>query len=630
MISAHNLCLNFGPQTIFDDLSFTFQGNQRIGVAGRNGAGKSTLLKVVAGQQQPDSGSIFFAKDKQIAYLPQEVVLESHQNILQETFSTFEKIEQLEDEQKKLELILDQDNVSAETIDRYSEICEQLAELNPDNARAETKKILLGLGFTENQFDKSVSTLSTGWRMRIVLAKLLLKKADFYLFDEPTNHLDIVAKEWFVEFLKNAPFGFMIVSHERYFLDQLCTHILELEQGRHKLYTGNYSHYEKQKERDLELLTAARNQQQKELKQKMDTVQRFRAKSSKARMAQSMLKSIKRIELITLPPTPKNINFSFPPLKQPGRIVLKVNGVSHAFSGKGQIFHNASFEVQRGKKIAIIAPNGVGKTTLFNIIANKLKLQNGSVEFGHNVDYALFDQDQSKLFEPKQSMLKNLNNHCPKVPDQKIRTLLGAFLFDENDLQKPAQVLSGGEKNRIGMTRVLLQDANLLLLDEPTNHLDIASKEVLLNALKKYQGTILFVSHDHDFVNKLATDIIELNANGTHVYHGNYEEYLFHKKQMSGDDTIGNQTFNAQPKTKSKKIQNNKELFQLNKRSKSLERKIEKLEKEINKIELSFADASYGSENYQELDTKLRTLKKELEQCCTDWEKIQEKIEKNS
>lgn len=620
MINANSLRLSFGTQTIFDNLSFTIGQTERVGLVGYNGAGKTTLLKAIAQQQTIDEGSIALVKNKKIAYLPQEVVLTSHQTVMQEAFSVFNDIQALEDERLRLEHQFAQsDHNDPETIDHYSSICEQLSQINPDAARAETKQMLMGLGFSSQQLEVTVNSLSVGWKMRIVLAKLLLQKADFYLFDEPTNHLDIVAKDWFLHFLNKASFGFMIVSHERYFLNKLCTHILELELGKGKLYKGNYTSYKEQKEHDSRLLELAYKQQQKEITQKMETIQRFRAKANKARMAQSMMKAVDKIERITLPPQTKTISFNFPLLQQPGKIVLKIEHVKHTFGNK-TIFQNISCEIDRGQKLAIIAANGVGKTTLFNIIANKITCQNGSITFGHNVHHVLFDQDQNASLEQNWTILENISYNCPKKTDQQIRSLLGAFLFDAEDVKKKVKVLSGGEKNRVGIVKTLLQDANFMLLDEPTNHLDIPSKEILLNALKEYKGTLLFVSHDHDFVNSLATHILELTPNGLYRYEGNYEAYLYQKKANSDEqDIIKEKEIIKRDHSQDKKP---KPSFELQKKVKSLEAKIEKLEDEIKKLELSFANVDYDSNEFKEKSDHFARLKKEYHAYIEQWENL--------
>ncbi|MCL5875380.1 MAG: ABC-F family ATP-binding cassette domain-containing protein [Candidatus Dependentiae bacterium] len=624
MINAHSLSLSFGSQKVFDEISFTLDQSQHVGLVGRNGSGKSTLLKAIAHQQQLDSGSISLAKGKRIAYLPQEVILSSHQTVLEETFSVFGNIQQLEDERRKLETLLAQtDTATADMVDRYATVCQELGTLSPESARANTKQMLMGLGFSEQQLEMSVSTLSVGWKMRIVLAKLLLQKADFYLFDEPTNHLDIVTKDWFLQFLQKASFGFLIVSHERYFLDKLCDHILELEQGKAKVYTGNYTVYMQQKEHDSLLLETAFKQQQKEIAQKMETIQRFRAKANKARMAQSMMKALDKVERITLPPQPKTMNFSFPPLHQPGRIVLKLEKVRHRFGNK-DIFQNISCEVERGQKIAIVAGNGVGKTTLFNIIANKLSLQGGTITFGHNVQHALFDQDQNATLQPNWTILENISYNCPKKTDQQVRTLLGSFLFGSEEVQKKVKVLSGGEKNRVGMVKILLQDANVMFLDEPTNHLDIPSKEILLSALKQYPGTLIFVSHDHDFVNKLATHILELTPHGIHRYEGNYDAYLYQKLSVTDHQKKDDNVIQKESVAEKVPIKNR---FETQKKLKSVESKIEKLEQEIKTLELSFANLAYGSEAFDKAASKLNILKKEHDNCINQWEELSNELQ---
>ena len=349
MINGYNICLEMINQVIFNDVSFVFDQNQRIGLVGRNGSGKSTLLKVIAGKQQIDSGSVSIQKGKTIAYLSQDVVLQSDKSIVEETYTAFSHVADLLEEQKSIEAQLDTADELDELLERYATVCEKLLHVDQEAMRAEAKKVLMGLGFKPEVFDNPVSTLSVGWKMRIVLAKLLLQKADFYLFDEPTNHLDIVAKEWFLQFLKRAPFGFVLVCHDRYFLNQLCNVIFEIELGKGTLYVGDYNHYEKQKAHDLALLEMQYKNQQKDIKQKQEFIDRFKAKANKAAGAQSVMKKLEKIELIELPPSPPEINFTFPPLQQSGSTVLTIENVAHAF-GEKQIFKNVSFEVQRGKK----------------------------------------------------------------------------------------------------------------------------------------------------------------------------------------------------------------------------------------------------------------------------------------
>lgn len=608
-------------QVIFDDISFVFDQDQRIGLVGRNGSGKSTLLKVIAGKQQLDKGSVSIQKGKTIAYLSQDVVLQSDKSIVEETYTSFAHVAGLLDEQKAIEAQLDTnpDDLD-ELLERYAIVCEKLLHVDQESMRAEAKKVLMGLGFKPEQFDQPVATLSVGWKMRIVLAKLLLQKADFYLFDEPTNHLDIVAKEWFLQFLKRAPFGFVLVCHDRYFLNQLCKVIFEIERGAGKLYVGDYNKYETQKAHDEALLEMQYKNQQREIKQKTETIERFKAKASKAAMAQSMLKALDKVERIELPPKAPDINFNFPPLQQSGSVVLKVEDVAHSFGSK-QIFKDVSFEVQRGQKIALVASNGVGKTTLFNLIAQRLPLVTGTVTPGYNVHYSVFDQDQTASLILDKTILENITESCPKATEQKIRAFAGSFLFTKDSILKKVGVLSGGEKNRVGMIKVLLQNANLLLLDEPTNHLDIQSKDVLLTALQAYQGTILFVSHDQDFVNKLATDIVELSVDGAKEYPGNYELYLYQKEQEA----------KLADKPSAAKVSNKKESATVEPKKaamsqgdiKALERKIQKLEHEVQRTENSFADLVFGTPKFADAQKKLTDLKKELATAMAEWESSQ-------
>ncbi len=624
MINANNISLSFSERKMFDSISFTIQQEQRIGLIGRNGSGKSTLLQVITGGQSIDSGIVTISKYKKIAYLPQEVVLASDKSILDETLSVFSQISALEQEIKKLEEQLKKQQ-DEKTLERYLHIQAQLGDYNPGAARAEAKKVLTGLGFSLEGLENSVNTLSVGWKMRIVLAKLLLQKADFYLFDEPTNHLDISAKDWFINFLKQASFGFILICHDRYFLNMLCEHILELEMGNGTLYTGNYDAYEVKKEHDLQLRETAYRAQQKEIKRKKETINRFRASASKAKMAQSMIKSLKKMERITLPPSFRTIHFNFPTIERSGRMVLTVDDVAYQFGAK-QIFSKVSFEVERGEKVALIAPNGVGKTTLFNLIVGKHSLQKGTISFGYKVDYALFDQDQNIALDLDASILDNIVHHAREVSDQAIRTFLGSFLFSNDDINKKVGVLSGGEKNRVGIVRVLLQKANLLFLDEPTNHLDIPSKGLLLKALQEYQGTILFVSHDRDFVNKLATRIIELTPHGVIDYQGNYDGYLYYKKQ------ILQQQDKVAPLLGTKEAGNKgseqKKFHRLDKKSNLLEKKIATLEQKIKGAQQRFADLVYDSQEYRQAEQTLHELQQQKDDSFVLWEAVEEEIEK--
>jgi len=619
MINIKKLSLSFGSQTIFNSISCAISADARIGLVGRNGSGKSTLLKIIAGYQSADAGNIHLLPGKKLAYMPQDVVLQSEKSILEETLTATGELAALQAELNQLQSEIDEGNTDEPIITRYVELHDRLSFFEPEKMRIEAETILKGLGFKPEQLAMPVQALSVGWKMRIVLAKLLMQKADFYLFDEPTNHLDIVAKDWFISFLKQAPFGFMLVCHERYFLDTLCTRILALEHGNAKIYNGNYSAYEEQYAADLAQLEAAYAQQQRDLKRKQETIDRFRAKSSKAKMAQSMQKQLDTVERITLPPSMKDVHFTFPPVKRAGRTVLELNHVAHAF-GEKALFQEVALKVERGQRVALVAANGVGKTTLFNLIVGKLALQKGDITFGSNVDYAIFAQDQNEALHLNETILQNGHHFCPDRSEQQLRSFFGAFLFGAEEVKKRVGVLSGGEKNRVAMAIVLMQNANLLLLDEPTNHLDMQSKEILIKALKAFDGTIVFVSHDHHFINALATHVAELTPNGINRYEGNYDTYCYQKKAATS-----NKANTKQAPTK-KEIAPKQQSYEERKQLNKLERAIERAEHDIKKIEQSFATLTYGTDTYQQAEQKLHTKKEQLQELFSQWEEMEKSM----
>lgn len=593
MIQLKNISLHYGERALFDDISCAFAQNQRVGLFGRNGAGKSTLLKIIAGQLKPDEGTVTFSKDLRIAYMPQELVLVSQKNVFDEAFSVFDA--QLKDEH--LQYLFD---ASA--------------------AQARTVRILKGLGFTEETMKGAVTALSIGWRMRLVLAQLLLQDADFYLFDEPTNHLDMVTKEWFLQFLKNARFGYLFISHDRYYLDHVCDYIFELERGKGTLFTGNFTRYLAQKEQQQEQIRITYERQTREIAQKMKTVERFRASATKAGMAQSMLKQLEKIEVVKPEPVLPVVNFSFPAVQRSGAIVLEAHNLAYAF-GEKQIFKNASLEVQRGEKVALVAANGMGKSTLLNVLMGLLPVQKGTFTYGHNVQVALFEQEQLHVLNPQATILEEIVNHCPQASEGLIRGFLGSFLFSGDDVYKKIAMLSGGERNRVAMVKVLLQNANFLILDEPTNHLDVYAKQVLLQALQQYTGTILFVSHDHDFLTLLATRIIELTPEGLMSYPGNYEDYLYHKAQVDPALRLPFDKLRVAQCDRSE-VQAKKSSHAVRKELSALENKIEKYEALLEDINAKLVEA-YGTERYTGLMEQLTQTQKLLDEAMHRWESLQ-------
>ncbi len=589
MIQVQQASLSFGSQIIFDEINLTLQHNQRVGVLGRNGTGKTTLLKIIAGQGYLDDGSVSVDRHKKLGYMPQEMVLLSSKNVLEESLSVFPAY--------------------------TSEDHEEITAYDRALALEKTEKVLKGLGFSRTMFEQPVEELSVGWKMRLVLAKLLLEEADFYLFDEPTNHLDLPTKEWFFDFLKEGRFGFLLVTHDRYFLDNACDYILSLERGKAKLFRGNFSAFAQEQEQQRAVLESAYQRQQKEIARKQATIDRFKAKATKAGMAQSMMKQLEKMERIEIEPLLPTIRLSFPPTVRPGTFVLTVSKLKHSFDDK-VLFQGVNGVVQRGDRIGLIAPNGTGKTTLFNLITGGYTVQQGSISFGHNVQYAVFEQDQMRSLNPSNTVFGEVLEAIPDVPEAVIRTFLGSFLFSGDAIQKKISVLSGGERNRVAMVKVLLQKANLLLLDEPTNHLDLYAKEVLLQALKECQGTMLFVSHDHSFIESLATRIWELTPYGLNDFPGTYESFLYYKKQRENQTSLEHVRINLSEKPKGK------EQYVAKKELSSLENKIAKLEKEIERLNHTFFDLSYGSPEYQVASEKLTKKKEQLATLTSQWEEL--------
>lgn len=628
MIQLRGISLSFNTQTIFDSISGHFKSDQRIGVVGRNGTGKSTLLKIIAGQLAPDGGQVSIEKYTKIAYMPQEVVLTSEKSVYDEAFSVFDEFNKLEKERQELEDILATPACTEHTVERYAVLQEKLSLFDKQAAEKKTEQILAGLGFSKAMLEQPVNQLSVGWKMRVVLAQLLLQDADFYLFDEPTNHLDLNTKQWFFEFLAQARFGFLLVSHDRYYLEEACDTILELERGNANLFNGNFSYYLTQKEQQRAVTQSAYERQQKEIARKQETIERFRASATKAKMAQSMIKQLDKVERIEIEPIMPTIRLTFPQADRSGAMVLSLKDIKHAFDGK-LLFEHVTADIQRGEKVALIAPNGTGKTTLFNIIANKYVLQQGNISIGTNVRSALFEQDQLQVLKPNNTVYQEVLDACPAVTEASIRTFLGSFLFSGDDIYKKIKVLSGGERNRVAMVKVLLQKANFLLLDEPTNHLDLYAKEVLLQALQQYNGTMLLVSHDHDFINKLATHILELTPTGLYSYPGNYDEYR-EFKQQNGQDAQQKNGLYAGDKDAQKAATGQMSEANLRKELSVAERTIAQLEKESMKINELFCEYEYGTPDYNKAVTKLEAVQKSLKEATAQWDSIVQKLEVKS
>ncbi|MFA6066140.1 MAG: ABC-F family ATP-binding cassette domain-containing protein [Candidatus Babeliaceae bacterium] len=615
MIQLQNITLDLGIAKIFEDVNCVFQAGDKVGVIGRNGAGKSTLLKVIAGVIKPTEGRISIEKGARIAYLPQEEILASTLNVFDEAFSAFADISEIHKKIQHIEELITRQECTPELLDDYSDLQLKAQEFDQPAAVKETNAVLTGLGFTPNMIEKSVSELSTGWKMRLALAKLLLTDADMFLFDEPTNHLDIVTQQWFLRKLHSMRQGFLLVSHDRMYLEKACTTIFEIERGRGKYYRGNLQAYLQEKKNQQDIACSTRARQEREIAQKQATIEQFRA-GTRARQAQALIKQVERITLVEVEPPLPVVNFQFLVPQRPGAVILTFNNIAYGFNEK-ELFNSVSGEIQRGERVALVAANGVGKTTLLNCFMGTYKPTAGTIQFGHNVQQAFFEQNQADVLNPKKTILQEVSDACPLQKESEIRKMLGSFLFSGDDVHKKIDVLSGGEKNRVAMTKMLLKNANFFILDEPTNHLDLYIKDILCQALLAYQGTILFVSHDAHFVNRLATRIVELTPTGARSYLGTYEEFCAAQRmQLSQERTSTSTT----PLKKTSPCGESADKIAMRKKVVDLERAINKYEHDERRIQDKLSAATYGTEEYNKAVARLLEIKKSLEIAQTDWE----------
>ncbi len=505
----------------------------RVGLVGANGTGKSTLMKILAGLETLDYGSISTAKGISAGYLPQDGLTLSGRTVFAECMSVFSELRGLEQEMEDLTGRMSElDHSSQEysqVAERYHRIEHEFRTRDGYAIEAQVGTVLSGLGFRKEDWNRQTEEFSGGWQMRLALAKLLLQRPNLLLLDEPTNHLDLEARNWLEEYLGDYPYAFVLISHDRYFLDVTINKIVEIWNKRIHLYSGNYEKYLGQKTQRLEQLEAAYRNQRERIEQLEVFINRFRYQATKAKQVQSRIKELERMERIELPEEEKTIHFSFPQPKPGGRIVAEFQGVAKAY-GEKQVFSDVSFMIERGDRIALVGVNGAGKSTLIKLLAEQEPLTGGEYRLGHNAQPDYFAQDQYKELDPDARILDDLGGLSPRSTQTELRSLLGCFLFSADDVFKRIGVLSGGERNRYALLRMLLRPANFLLLDEPTNHLDMRAKDVLLKALTDYTGTVVFVSHDRYFIDKLATRVFEVGDGRVEVYPGNYEDYRWRKE----------------------------------------------------------------------------------------------------
>jgi ATP-binding cassette subfamily F protein 3 len=642
MISLVNAAKRFGPRVLFENVTWMVTAQDRVGLVGANGSGKTTLMKLLAGLETLDAGDCSSQKGISAGYLPQDGLQLSGRSVFQECLSVFDRLKEMEREIEQLAHgISDLDPSS----DEYAAAANRYANLdalfrNRDGYALEAKvgSVLSGLGFQKDEWSKQTEHFSGGWQMRIALAKLLLEQPSLLLLDEPTNHLDLEARNWLESYLTSYPNAFVLISHDRYFLDVTVSRTVELwNKGLH-FYSGNYESYLKQKEERRASLEAASRNQKERIQQLEAFINRFRYTATKARQVQSRVKELEKIERIEIPPEEKTIHFSFPQPKPSGRIVAEFSGVSKAY-GEKRVLANVAFQIERGERVALVGVNGAGKSTLIKLLAGIEPLTAGEYRIGHNVQPDYFAQDQYKELDPAAQLLDDLSSVANGKTVTELRTLLGCFLFGADDVFKTIGVLSGGERNRYALARMLLNPSNFLLLDEPTNHLDMRAKDVLLESLEQFTGTVVFVSHDRYFIDRLATKVFEVKDGTVNVYPGNYEDFLFRKQQEAAGPAGGTTSARATVLTPSlddvprgeadegrARRLNPIKLKQLQDRAAELENESAKLEAAIAQLETDLQSYTSAEETRRQMEL-LAESRARLAEVLGEWERVSAQLE---
>jgi len=634
MYSVSNLSVVFTGNFLFNNISFLINPNDRIGLVGDNGSGKTTLLKLIAGQMSPESGEVIIPNDKKIGYLPQEIKSISKLSVIKETQKAFDEINNLSLEIENLNksLLEREDYTSPEymkLVDKLSHATEHFQILGGENTEANTEKILKGLGFVQEDFIRPLSEFSGGWRMRVEIAKLLLQKPDILLLDEPVNHLDIESIEWLEEFLKTYPGAVVLVAHDRTFLDNVCSRTIEITKGKVYDYKMNYSSYVIEREARLLGEKAAYSNQQKQIQETEKFIERFRYKATKAKQVKSKQKELDKLDRVEIDNIDRSaIHFKFQEAPPSGKIVIETKELNKSF-GDNHVLSNLDFVALKGEKIAFVGKNGMGKSTLAKIIIKELDYE-GDLKIGFNVSMGYYAQNQTDTLDPTKTVFETIDDVAVGEIRKKIRDILGSFLFSGEDIDKPVKVLSGGEKSRLALAKMLLEPYNLLVLDEPTNHLDLKSKDILKSALLNFTGTLIIVSHDRDFLTGLTEKVIEFKKAETKTHLGDVREFLAKRKIEKLSDLnkglVGSSGGNI------KEASQNKLDYQERKEKEKARRKIQN---RINKLEIEIADleAAIQIKDMQlsqpdlhketadgDFFDKYKSLKKQLNQKMEEWE----------
>ncbi len=649
MLQLENITLSLGSRDLLDELNATINPGERIGLVGPNGAGKSTLLKIIMGIQERDSGNIQISNTETLGYLPQDGVDPDYSlTVIEEVETAFSELFELEEEVNGLqEKLSTTDHTTPEYqryMDQYGELQTQLENSGLYTLRSNIEKVLMGLGFPEKDFNRSTKEFSGGWLMRIALAKLLLKSPTYLLLDEPTNHLDIESLQWIENFLTNYQGAVIVVSHDRTFLDTLTNKTLSLRRGKITEYAGNYTFYEKKWAEERELLMNAQKNQEKQLKDTEEFIDRFRYKASKARQVQSRVKQLEKVDRIEVEEELGNVSFSFPTPERSGLVVMTLENIKKSY-GEKVIFDGIDYEIERGDKIAVVGPNGAGKSTMIRILANLEPIQAGKRNEGHKVTTNYFAQHQADDLDLTKTPLEIMMGAGSGEKESRLRSILGSFLFSGDDVFKKVKVLSGGEKSRLALAKMLLSPANFLIFDEPTNHLDMSSKNVLQQAIQQYEGTSVIVSHDRSFLDPIVTKVLEVQPGRIKTYIGNVSYYLDKKKEelaengqakASAKKNIVQEPQSNLSKKEARKLEAErrneitKRLGPVKKNLKTVEKEIEQFEAKKLEIEALMADVDFYNDNDKVKKTSLEydQIKMDLTSHYSKWEEYASSIEK--
>jgi ATP-binding cassette subfamily F protein 3 len=634
MLRVNNISIHFGGKFLFEDISFQVGDKERIGLTGKNGAGKSTMLKVISKYQTADSGTVETSGGYTIGYLPQDIDIQSDLSVIDETRKAFEEVEKIEE---RIEFIHHQLETRTDyESDEYMEFINELTEkeqllhhMGAEKNEEAIERILKGLGFESQEMSKPVNTFSGGWQMRIVLAKILLQQPSLILLDEPTNHLDIESIIWLEEFLTNYNGATILISHDKTFLDNVSTRTVEIVVGKIEDYKCNYSNYLIQRTERIEKQQQAKKNQEEFIKQTERNIEKFRAKASKAKFAQNLMKKLDKMDILEVDSSDNsNINFRFQTPPRSGKVVVKVDGVTKKYGPK-TVLKNIEFEINRGEKVAFVGKNGMGKTTLAKMIVGQLAYD-GAIALGHNVSLAFYAQHQAESLDGNKTVFQTIDDAAPYEMRTKVRSLLGAFLFSGEDVEKKVKVLSGGEKGRLAMCKLLLEPSNLLILDEPTNHLDMRSKEQLKAAIKQFEGTVIVVSHDRDFLQGLTDKVFEFIDQGVKEHAGDINEFLsLRAAENFREFELDKEVAKVEEKKKEKSKKDNKVLHELRKELRSVEGKIETLEIKIADSDSKLKDPNELDKyvNNQSFFKEYESFKKDLADQMERWEVLAEEIE---